>query len=241
MIDIHCHLLPGIDDGSSTLEESLQMARMAVADGITHAVLTPHLNPGRWDNSAANIAAATQALRAALAAEAIPLSLGFAAEVRISDQIFQQLDNGDIPFLGELDGDRVILLEFPHDHIIPGTPNLIAWLVRNGIRPVIAHPERNREFMQTPDKLLPMIDQGSLVQITACSLTGRFGAATTAVAEYYIRKGLASFVASDAHNTSTRPPLISAACQIIDKLVGPREAIRLTQEMPEKLLRLSNQ
>ena len=139
MIDIHCHLLPGIDDGATDMAQSLAMARLAVADGISHAVLTPHIQPGRWDNSAQAIAAATAALRAALGREGIPLKLGFAAEVRLSDQIFQQLEEGIIPFLGESDGSKVMLLEFPHTHILPGTDKLVTWLLRNGIRPLFLY------------------------------------------------------------------------------------------------------
>ncbi|KJS08349.1 MAG: hypothetical protein VR73_05880 [Gammaproteobacteria bacterium BRH_c0] len=236
MIDIHCHLLPGIDDGSSSIEQSLQMAKLAVADGITHAILTPHINPGRWDNSTALIAAATEAFRAALGAENIALQLGFAAEVRISDQIFQQLDNGQIPFLGELDGYQVMLLEFPHSHIVPGTGKLVDWLIRHRIRPLIAHPERNRELMQSPEKLLPLIDQGCLAQVTGASLTGRFGEGSSAAAEFYIRKQVISYVASDAHNTSTRPPAMAAARQIIASMVGADIATRLTVDAPRQLV-----
>lgn len=236
MIDIHCHLLPGIDDGSSSIEQSLQMARLAVVDGITHAILTPHINPGRWDNSAEGIAAATQLFRTALASENIPLQVGFAAEVRISDLIFQQLEKGQIPFLGEIEGYRVMLLEFPHSHVVPGTDKLVDWLIRNKIRPLIAHPERNRELMQTPEKLLPLIDQGCLAQVTGSSLTGRFGDASTVAAEYFIRKQVISFVASDAHNTSTRAPAMAAARQIIERMVGSDVATRLTVDAPRQLV-----
>lgn len=236
MIDIHCHLLPGVDDGPATLAQSLAMARLAVKEGITHAILTPHINPERWHNSAASIAAATGLFRAALVRAGIALQVGHAAEVRISDQIFQQLERGEIPFLGEAEGYQVMLLEFPHSHIIPGTDNLVAWLIRNGIRPLIAHPERNRELMKTPEKLLGMIDQGCLAQVTAASLTGRFGAASSTAAAYYVRRGVVSFIASDAHNTSTRPPAMAGARDIIEKLCGPDMAAKLTLDMPMQLV-----
>jgi protein-tyrosine phosphatase len=236
VIDIHCHLLPGIDDGSPDLAQSLAMARMAVADGITRAVLTPHIQPGRWDNSAQGIAAATNALRAALAREGIALELGFAAEVRLSDQIFRQLEEGLIPFLGDSEGSKVMLLEFPHSHILPGTDKLVAWLLRNGIRPLIAHPERNREIIQDPRKLAPFIDQGCLAQLTGASLTGRFGEGARQAAEYFLREGQVSYLASDAHNTSTRPPAMAEARRIIARLVGEETAEALAFGNPRQLV-----
>lgn len=236
MIDIHCHLLPGIDDGASTMEQSLHMARLAVEEGITRAVLTPHICPGRWDNTSAVIADATEAFRQALAKEGIPLRVDYAAEVRISDQIFSQLGAGDIPFVGEWEGYKVMLLEFPHTHILPGTDKLVDWLLRQGIRPLIAHPERNRELMLQPDKLRPLLDKGCLAQLTGASITGRFGAEARAAAEYYIREGLITFIASDAHNTSTRRPAMAAAREAVRELVGDEVATRLVVEAPRQLV-----
>ena len=236
MIDIHCHLLPGIDDGATDMAQSLAMARLAVADGISHAVLTPHIQPGRWDNSAQAIAAATAALRAALGREGIPLKLGFAAEVRLSDQIFQQLEEGIIPFLGESDGSKVMLLEFPHTHILPGTDKLVTWLLRNGIRPLIAHPERNREIIQDPRKLAPFIAQGCLAQLTGASLTGRFGEGARQAAAFFIREAQVDYLASDAHNTSTRPPAMADARDIITRLAGEDRAQALTIDNPRRLV-----
>ena len=236
MIDVHCHLLPGIDDGAASLEQSLHMARLAVEEGITHAVLTPHICPGRWENTAAIIAAATEDFRAALAGEGIPLQVGYAAEVRISDQIFSLLAADHIPFLGEWEGRKVMLLEFPHTHILPGTDKLVDWLIRQGIRPMIAHPERNRELMQKPDKLRPLLDKGCLAQLTAASITGRFGSEARATAEYYIRENLITLIASDAHNTSTRPPVMAAAREAIGKLAGEDVAIRLSIDAPRQLV-----
>ena len=140
MIDLHCHLLPGIDDGPDTLEQSLELCRIAVADGISHAVVTPHIHPGRWENTRASIQHRCQALREALADSNIPLQLGFAAEVRLTDQIMQQIADNEIPFYGEVDGYRIMLLEFPHGHMIPGSETLAQWLLNQGIRPLTASP-----------------------------------------------------------------------------------------------------
>ncbi len=104
MIDLHCHLLPGIDDGPATPAESIQLCRLAVADGITHAIVTPHIHPGRWPNTKASIAQLSARLQRALDKRDIPLKIGFAAEVRLTDAIMQQVEADEIPFYGEVDG-----------------------------------------------------------------------------------------------------------------------------------------
>ncbi|MCK9505378.1 MAG: capsular biosynthesis protein [Porticoccaceae bacterium] len=235
MIDLHCHLLPGIDDGSKNMENSLAMARVAVDDGITHAVMTPHIHPGRWDNTTAIIAEHSRQFTQALRQHNINLTIGFAAEVRLSDLIFQQLERGDIPFLGHLDGFQIMLLEFPHSHIIPGSEKLVAWLIRNNIRPVIAHPERNKEIMSAPERLQPFLDQGCFAQVTAGSLSGRFGENARRAALYFIDHNQADFIASDAHNLSSRPPAIAEAEAIVAARLGQEVARKLVFDTPWQL------
>jgi len=117
MIDLHCHLLPGIDDGPDTLEQALELARIAVANGITHSVVTPHIHPGRYENDAASIQQNLADYRAALVAEGIPLKLGFAGEVRLGAEVLMMVQQGQIPFYGEYEGKQVFLLELPHSHV----------------------------------------------------------------------------------------------------------------------------
>ena len=175
MIDLHCHLLPGIDDGPETLEEALEMARIAVANGITAAHVTPHLHPGRWENDRAKIEAAVAAYRAALAAAGIALEIGFAAEVRLDYDILPLIEADRVPFLGTLEGYRVMLLEFPHSHVPVGADKFVAWLLARNIRPMIAHPERNKDLMRDPARLQPFVEQGCLLQVTADAVAGGFG------------------------------------------------------------------
>ena len=134
MIDLHCHLLPGIDDGARTLSEALDIARLAVANGITYAVMTPHLHAGRYENTRSSTVQAVIEFRAALNKERIDLEIGVAAEVRFAIEILPLLEQGEVPFLGEMDGYQIMLLEFPHSHIPHGAENLVQRLLDQKIR-----------------------------------------------------------------------------------------------------------
>jgi protein-tyrosine phosphatase len=237
MIDLHCHLLPGIDDGPETLEEALEMARIAVANGIVAAHVTPHLHVGRWDNDLPKIAAAVEAYRAALAAANIPLELGFAAEVRLDYEILPLIEAGRVPFLGTLEGFQVMLLEFPHSHVPVGADKFTAWLLARNIRPLIAHPERNKDLMRDPEKLEPFVREGCLVQVTADAIAGDFGELCALRAREFLERGWVSVIASDAHDTVDRPPRIAPGRDAAAKIVGDEEALRLTRGTPQRIVR----
>ena len=237
MIDLHCHLLPGIDDGPETLEEALEMARIAVAGGIEAAYVTPHLHVGRWDNDLPGISAAVQAYRAALAEAGIPLELGFAAEVRLDYEILPLIEAGRVPFLGTLDGYQVMLLEFPHSHVPVGANEFTAWLLARGIRPMIAHPERNKDLLRDPQKLEPFVREGCLLQLTADAVAGNFGELCAARAREFLERGWVSVLASDAHDTVERPPRIAPGRDAAAMIVGEEEALRLVQGTPLRIVR----
>jgi len=205
MIDLHCHLLPGIDDGPDTLEQALELARIAVANGITHAVVTPHIHPGRYENDAASIQQHLADYRAALVAEGIPLKLGFAGEVRLGAAVLMMVQQGQIPFYGEYEGKQVFLLELPHSHVPPGSDKLVKWLLDQNILPMIAHPERNKEIMRRLDKITPFVEMGCLFQLTASSVAGLFGEPALDTARALLEKGCVTILASDAHNAQHRP------------------------------------
>ena len=237
MIDLHCHLLPGIDDGPQTLAEALEMARIAVANGIEEAHVTPHLHPGRWDNDLPKIAAAVESYRAALATAGIPLEIGFAAEVRLDYEILPLIDAGRVPFLGTLEGYQVLLLEFPHSHVPVGADKFVAWLLARNIRPLIAHPERNKDLMREPDKLEPFVREGCLVQVTADAVAGGFGELCAQRAREFLERGWVSVLASDAHDTAERPPRMAPGRDAAAKIVGEAEALRLVYGTPLRIAR----
>jgi|Laugrespbdmm15sn_2_1035079.scaffolds.fasta_scaffold38915_2 protein-tyrosine phosphatase len=230
MIDIHCHFLPGIDDGPSTMDEAAALAQVALADGITYSIVTPHVHPGRWDNDAATIIQAVTDFRKELLARNIPLEIGFAAEVRLTDLIFGQLAALQLPFLGKVAGFSLLLLEFPHGQLIPGSNLLVDWLIKRGIRPVIAHPERNKAIMRDYMLLEPFVDAGCLLQVTAGSLTGAFGAAAETVALRLLDEDRITYVATDAHNMRARRPVLSEAFALVSARKGATTAARLFED-----------
>lgn len=218
------------------MDESLELARIAVADGIRQAIVTPHIHPGRWDNAAASIAQRCEEFRQALQQASVPLELGYAAEVRLGEHILSAIANEDIPFYGKLGQERVMLLEFPHGHVLPGTEQLISWLIRRGVRPLIAHPERNREIMGNIDRLLPFLQQGCLLQLTGGSLLGQFGDRAHDVAVQLMEQDMVYVIASDGHNIKARPPVLSAAMQWVSSRYGEERAERLFRDNPALLV-----
>lgn len=232
MIDLHNHLLPGIDDGAEDVEASLAMARQALASGTTHLVCTPHIHPGRYDNTPEKISAALGIFRSALADAGLALQVAAAAEVRFDIEIMAALPEGRLPFLGKWEGRDVLLLEFPHSDIPFGAERLIKWLLARGVLPLIAHPERNKGVMSSPARLKPLLAQGCLVQVTAGALAGRFGARAQELAESLLREGVVTILASDAHNTRHRPPLLSEGFDAAARIVGEAAAMELVLHRP---------
>jgi len=213
------------------------MARIAVANGITEAHVTPHLHPGRWENDRAKIEVAVTAYRAALAKEKIALEVGYAAEVRLDYEILPLIEADRVPFLGTLDGYRVMLLEFPHSHVPVGADKFVAWLLARQVRPIIAHPERNKDVMRDPTKVQPFVEQGCLLQVTADAVSGGFGELCATRAKEFLERGWVSVLASDAHDTTDRPPRIAPGRDAAAQIVGEEEARRLTWDLPLRIVR----
>ena len=232
LIDIHNHLLPGIDDGAATLADTIALAKAMVANGISHCVCTPHIQPGKFDNNRASISAAFKQTQAALIEHHIPLHIAMSAEVRFGLEVMQQVTNQEIPFLGLWQGKPVLLLEFPHNELPFGADKLTQWLFKQGVVPMIAHPERNRGLQQNYRKLAPFIKQGCLFQVTAASVTGYFGSASRDLAEQMLKEGLVTVLASDAHNLQYRPPMLKEGRLAAEKIVGEVAALQLTRTTP---------
>jgi protein-tyrosine phosphatase len=232
MIDLHNHLLPGIDDGAPDLETALQLARIAVQDGITHLVCTPHIHPGRYDNDRNSIHTAHQQFVRGLDQAGIELRVSWAAEVRFGMELMASQAEGNLPFLGRWQDNKVLLLEFPHSEIPFGAERLTRWLLQRNIVPMIAHPERNKGIMRTPSKLKPFLEQGCLLQVTASSVAGHFGEAAQDIAHTLLEQGLVTILASDAHNLQHRPPHLREGMEHAARIVGDTQAERLVKDTP---------
>jgi protein-tyrosine phosphatase len=238
MIDLHCHLLPRVDDGPDTLEEALLLARLAVANGITHSVVTPHIHPGRYENQLSTLQPALAAFREALAEQQINLQLTLGSEVRLGVEAIAMIEQGEVPMLGEENGFRIMLLEFPHSHVLPGSDKLVRHLLDRKIRPMIAHPERNKDVMRSLDKVLPFVEAGCLLQVTAGSMVGNFGAQAQQRAVEMVERGWVTVLASDAHNAKYRPPELEPGRAAAARLIGEAAANDLVAGRPASILGL---
>ncbi len=173
MIDIHCHILPGLDDGPDSEEESLDMARLAVEDGITDIVCTPHHLPGIYPTRPETIISAVQSLQKSLHAAEIPLSINPGMEIHVSAAVLEDLRSGKL--LGLSSWKNAVLLEFPHQFVPPNMDTLFWSFLSAGIRPVLAHGERYPGLLSDHAALEGWVHMGIVTQVTASSLLGRFG------------------------------------------------------------------
>ena len=234
MIDLHAHILTGLDDGPDTLEESLAMCRIAAEDGITTVVATPHQRHEWWPNSdRATLEARFEDLRAA-AGGVVELALG--AEIRVDSELLADVDLLPGGTLLRLAGSRYLLIEFPSVVSGPDPRSLVHELTVGGWRPVLAHPERIPWLAEAPELLAGLLDRGACVQLTAMSVTGDAGPAAMACAWALLDADLVHFLASDAHDTSERPPVLSAAFGAVADRWGEARARRLTEDNARAVL-----
>ncbi len=232
MIDIHCHLIPGIDDGAKNIEQALELIQVAVDDGIKRIVITPHLHLGRYENFSSLIKFKLLRLNNAVIKAGIDVQIRSAAEVRFDFDILDLIASLQVPMYGIYEGHRYMLLELPHSHIPTGCTELIKYLLKQNIKPVIAHPERNKELLKNPEKIVQLTRLGCWFQLTAGSIVGLFGEKCQELSIHYLEQGLINVVASDAHNTKYRPPVLSAARQYVADLIGEDEAHNLFWQNP---------
>lgn len=235
MYDLHCHILPGIDDGASSTEEALGMLRLAQQQGISHMVATPHIQFGHYDNNVDTISQALKALKQAAQSAGISVQLAAAAELRVDPQLIGMAEQKALPLLGHYQGDQVILLEFPHSHIPPGSDNLVQFLAKRGYRAMIAHPERNRELQQAPEKISQLQRLGCLFQLTAASLLGVLGERPMLLAQRYLREDVFTLVATDCHSLKRRPPQYQQTRDTLTRLLSEDAAQRLLVDTPRNI------
>lgn len=236
VIDLHCHLMPFVDDGADSVEECMALATAASAEGVEHLVLTPHLHPGRWPNVRSMLAPRFDALRRMVATSGLPLTLSLGAEVRLHPESLDLVHADEVPMLGLWEGERVMLTELPHEQVPPGTLQAVKWLRARGIRPLLAHPERNKGLMLDPAKIVPLVEAGCLLQVTAGSIVGAFGEPAMKLAHQLLDEDRVTVVASDSHNLAHRPPMMRAAREALKARWGEERAFALTDANPRAVV-----
>lgn len=233
MIDLHSHILPAIDDGAKTLDVSLEMARIAVADGIRVMACTPHIYPGLYMNDAKGIRTARQKLQAELDANQIALKLVDGADIHLVPGLLDGLRAGDVP---SINGTRYLLLEPSHHVAPPRFAELVFNLVAAEYVPIITHPERLVWIEDQFPVFQELVRQGAWMQVTAGALTGAFGPRAKHWGERFVREGLTHIIATDAHSTGRRAPVLSRAREIAADWLGHDEALQLTEGRPQAVL-----
>ena len=262
MIDLHTHILPGLDDGVKTLEESIKMCWMSFRDGVRTIVATPHTLNGLYLNDRDIILKKVDELNEALIHCGLRISdcgiknskseIDFSSinsefriphsefrilpgsDVRLCENTLSHLDQGKVMTIS--DSKKYLFLEFPFQGIPHQAEEIIFQVMQRGMIPIITHPERNIELGQRPRRYYEMIRKGCLGQVTAMSLTGELGPRIKQVAERLLTNRLIHFIASDAHSLDGRPPILSEAVRVAGKIVGKEEAQKMVIEYPQAIL-----
>jgi protein-tyrosine phosphatase len=234
MVDIHHHLLPGLDDGSNSLDTSVEMAKLAVADGITHVVCTPHANSQFEFDPAVNAAKAAE-LRALLAEQHIPLTLGSGCDFHLSFDNVNAAKTDPARF--SINGLGYLLVEVPDYGLPPGLTETFYELQLAGLTPILTHPERNPTLQHEPLRLVDWLRGGVLIQVTADSITGHKGKAAQRMALDLLENRWVHFLATDAHNTTSRPPRMREAREAVERKYGARYAASLCESNPLAVFR----
>ncbi|AJD92264.1 tyrosine protein phosphatase [Jeotgalibacillus malaysiensis] len=222
MIDIHCHILPGLDDGAQDYEDSLRMADQAIDNGITDIIATPHHQTRRFFNEASSVEVAVQELNHYLQSHGRNLTIHPGQEIRIYGEITEELDSGlNMALQSRLN--PYVLVEFPSSQVPVFAERTIYDLQVAGYRPIIAHPERNSAITEDPDKLYRLVNQGALTQLTAASVAGEFNKKVQRFSLDCIEANMAHFIASDAHNTDHRGFSLAKAYNKVEKVFGTAE------------------
>ena len=233
MIDVHLHILPGVDDGPATLGDALSLARSLVQEGVRVAVATPHYNDEYPQRPACEIRERVGNLQRELDRYAIPLRLLTGHEVLIQPGLAADVQNGRI---ATLNGSRYLLLELWNSSWMPETERVIFELRVLGVVPLLAHPERYVAIQQDSNRLKALIEQGVLAQLTAGSLVGMQGKTARKCAEMLLKRGLIHCIASDAHGPGRRPPSILQGIQAAERIVGRVQVGQLIEAYPVAML-----
>jgi len=231
MIDIHSHLLPQIDDGSNSWEQSLEMARQAVADGTTELAVTHHIVNNLEFDRAPEILEKFAEMRKRLAAEKIALKLHLGSEI-----FYQHEIDLSSPIATMNNRGRYFLVEFPMEGIPRSADEKFQAHLREGRIPIIAHPERNAGFIKNPGRAYDFVKGGALMQMNAGSLTGKYGERVKNLVTMLMDSRLIHFAGSDGHNTTRRPMHMGETYRLVRENWGEKVAQQIFYDNPRKML-----
>ena len=214
MIDLHTHFLPKVDDGADSIEESVRMARLAVKEGISHAVLTPHHNRYWVTNPKEKVLKRIEEVKEAVDAADIPLTFSPSQEIRMNEEFLEELLAGNYLPLDKKG--KYYLVEFSWRDFPPFAKEYLKKMIEEGMTPVIAHPERQRAFLDDPELLPSLIKMGAIAQVTATSIIGGYSQEIKEAAHEMMKANLIHTIASDAHNTTDRPFNLTPALKSLE-------------------------
>lgn len=230
MIDVHSHVLPGIDDGTKEIDEAVAFCRLAAERGTEILVATPHHKPGSYRNPRDRVLENVESLQSRIDAAGVKLRLAPGCEIFVDTDLADRIKSGELLTYG--DARRYILLEFSFQQYPVRPEDLIFRLKLSGVTPVIAHPERIRWFQEDVDRLEALVRAGALAQVTGSSLEGTFGSRVRAITERMMERRCVHMIASDAHDLSYRPPGLRKAVEVAEGIVGGEAALRMVREIP---------
>ena len=236
MIDIHTHILPAIDDGPTTMTESLEMCRIAVNDGIKKMIATPHVQNGMYDLDANKVLEKIHLLNQLVKQEGLDLVIFPGAEVHLSDRLLDAEILKESSILTLNGGKKYILLEFPFQWVPSGTEHVIFKLRSMGFTPILPHLERNFKIQRDPSMIRHFAEMGAILQVTAQSITGDFDAAPMKCALWMLKNNLVHVIASDAHSPAGRPPILTKALKVVSDKLGEEAAKKMVLEHPRMIL-----
>jgi protein-tyrosine phosphatase len=234
MIDIHSHILPGLDDGAASMEEAVAMARFALAGGIRCMVATPHVKKGKYDNDREKIVDAMASLRKVLLKKEIRLFVMPGAEYSLEPDLPQRFSRGELLTINNKG--RHLLVELPAEFVPDYTATVLYDLQLQGVTPIIVHPERNAVFTRDHSRFYELVARGALAQITAGSLGGLFGRTSDAAARAFLEQGCAHFIASDAHASTGRIQYMETAIKEAVNLLGNEAGMKVAKENPQRVV-----
>lgn len=232
MIDIHTHILPGLDDGPQGWEEAIEMCRLAEADGIECLVATPHMMDGVYNSRREDIIEKVRELRGRIEG-LINLKILYGADVHLTPDLIDRIRKGDILTINDRNH---LLLEFPYHILPPFIDSLLFDLRLKGITPIITHIERSYWIQGGFHMVERFVDMGALIQITAMSLTGGFGVLVKSLSERLLRSRLVHIIASDCHSQRLRPPGFSSALKAASAIIGEKDACAMVRDTPLKVI-----